>query len=351
MNQVCAARLYEYLLVYKSRFILYNSSHKRIAGKDLAKCLMPLPIRRCKHKIMEFMMQLRKRVEKGFCGWLVSASVWGGMCCHAASASDAAEHRMPSVIEQFTADRMSLTRTYSMPISPARIERFEKFYRDELTRLDAMNFDQMPQNDKIDYLLLKNRLTAELHQLAIQKQQVDEMQPPLPFAGTIENLLDRKRLMLPPDGEKAAAAFSEMVKQINAKRKELDSRQHGEHSTDGGEKPKVNPVVANRAVNATRELSDALKEWFNQYNNYDPVFTWWVAQPYKDVAKALTDYSAFLKEKVIGIAPDDKTTIIGDPVGRDALMQELSDALIPYTPEELMAIAETEYDWCMKEML
>jgi hypothetical protein len=258
---------------------------------------------------------------------------------------------MPSVIEQFTADRMSLAGTYSVPISPARMERFEKFYRDELAKLDAMNFDQMPQDDKIDYLLLKNRLTADLHQLAIQKKQVDEMQPLLPFAKTIEDLLERKRLMLPPDGEKAARELSEISSQINATRKEFDLKQHGQRSSDGGEKSKVSPVVANRAVNATRQLSDGLRDWFNQYNGYDPVFSWWVAQPYKDVSKALTDYSAFLKEKLIGIAPDDKTTIIGDPVGRDALMDELADNLIPYTPEELIAIAQTEYDWCMKEML
>jgi hypothetical protein len=258
---------------------------------------------------------------------------------------------MPLVIEQFNADRMSLIRTYSLSISPVRIERFEKFYRDEEAKLDAMNFDQMPQDDKIDYLLLRNRLTSDLHQLAIQKKQVDEMQPLLPFAKTIEDLLDRKRLMLPPDGEKTAAALTDVVKQINAKRKELDPRQRGERSTDGAEKPKVNPVVANRAVNATHQLSDEFKEWFKQYNGYDPVFTWWVAQPYKDADKALTDYGAFLKEKVIGIAPDDKTTIIGDPVGREALLNELSDDLIPYTPEELIAIAQTEYDWCMKEML
>lgn len=54
---------------------------------------------------------------------------------------------------------------------------------------------------------------------------------------------------------------------------------------------------------------------------------------------------------MIGIPPDDKTTIIGDPVGRDALMNDLADNLIPYTPEELIAIAQTEYDWCMGEML
>jgi hypothetical protein len=32
-------------------------------------------------------------------------------------------------------------------------------------------------------------------------------------------------------------------------------------------------------------------------------------------------------------------------------MAELQDNMIPYTPEELMAIAQTEMDWCKKEML
>ncbi len=36
---------------------------------------------------------------------------------------------------------------------------------------------------------------------------------------------------------------------------------------------------------------------------------------------------------------------------RMRLLNELADALIPYTPEELIAIAQTEYDWCMREML
>jgi folate-dependent tRNA-U54 methylase TrmFO/GidA len=30
-----------------------------------------------------------------------------------------------------------------------------------------------------------------------------------------------------------------------------------------------------------------------------------------------------IREKVVGIRPDDKVTIIGDPVGREALLAEL----------------------------
>jgi hypothetical protein len=252
------------------------------------------------------------------------------------------DRRMPNIIEQYSADRMGITRTYSLAISPAAVARFEKFYADELALLAAIDFNALNQDDRVDYLLLKNRLTADGHQLAIQKHRIDEMHPLLPFAGPIEQLLDTRRHMQRPDGEKDAALLTALVKQIEATRKQLDPK-----SSD----KKINPVVANRAVQATRQLSTELKDWYAQYNGYDPLFTWWVDRPYKEADKALTAYSAFLKEKLIGIKPDDKTTIIGDPVGREALLNQLSDDMIPYTPEELIAIAQTEYDWCMKEML
>jgi len=258
---------------------------------------------------------------------------------------------MPQVIEQFTADNRSLRETYAVLISPVRMARLEKFDNDELAILAAMDFDAFSKEDKVDYLLLKNHLNAELHQLAIQKKQTADMQELLPFAETIEAILEEKRLMRRPDAEKDAAALTEMVKQMTAARLRLDPKVKGANSGEVSGKPKVDPVTANRALLVTAQLSSQLKEWFDQNNGYDPLFSWWVDQPYKDADKALTSYSAFLKEKLIGIAPDDKTTIIGDPVGRDALMNELADNMIPYTPEELIAIAQTEYDWCMHEML
>src|SRR5258708_11422507 len=290
-----------------------------------------------------------KRMGLAACGWMIAMET---ICCAGSFAATvpAAARQMPQVIERFAADRMSLNRIYPLTIAPARMARFQKFYDDELAMLAAMNFDKLSEDDQIDYLLLKNRLTADLDQVASQKKQVEEMQSLLPFGGSIDECLDRKREMKRPDAEKDAAALTEMVKQMEATRKKLDPKPHGQQG-EAGEKPKVNPVIANRAAIATMQLSAALKDWFGQYNGYDPVFTWWVDQPYKDADKALTSYNAFLKEKLIGIAPDDKTTIIGDPVGRDALMSALADDMIPYTPEELIAIAQIEYDWCMREML
>jgi hypothetical protein len=274
--------------------------------------------------------------------------------CGALSPSD---RTMPGAIEKFAADRMSLERVYSVVTSHAYFERLEKFYNDKLVVLTTINFDGLSKEDRIDYLLLKTLVTSDLHRLAIRKNHLEEMRPLLPFLNTIEVLTDEQRLMKPPESEKIAAALSELVKQVTAAKKQFDPKpitptgNGSEKSPATVRKPKIDPVVANRAALATHQLSDDLRGWFNQYNGYDPNFTWWVAQPYKDADKALADYVSFLKEKLVGIPPDDKTTVIGDPVGREAVMNDLADNMIPYTPEELIAIAQTEYDWCMREML
>lgn len=257
---------------------------------------------------------------------------------------------MPELIQQFTADRVSLQRTYKLDISTAYMERFSKFYTDELHALDAIDFDHLAHSDQVDYLLLRNLLISQMHQQDIRRKQIEAMAPLLPFEKNVESLIEAKRLMKRPDGEKTAALLTEIVREIKTARQQFDPASSGGEKSSPA-KPEVDRVIANRAANAVHEISDALHDWFNQYHGYDPSFTWWVDQPFHDVDTALIDYSKFLKEKLIGISPDDKTTIIGDPVGRDALVAELQDTLIPYTPEELIAIAQIEYDWCMKEML
>jgi uncharacterized protein (DUF885 family) len=293
-------------------------------------------------------MKMRRRMGYALCGCGIVA---GG--AHAAikgSTKPTQERVMPALIEQYSADLESIEGTYVVRTSAVRSARLVRFDNEKLAMLEKLDFDAMTQEDKVDYLLLRNKLTADLHQLAIQKRQVEEMRPLLPFADTIEGLLEQKRLMQRPDAEKVAAALTAMVKQMKATEAQLDPKKDGGVAANPA-RQKVSPVAANRAMLATKRLSHELDEWYGQYNGYDPSFTWWVDQPYKDAQKALASYSDFLKEKLIGIAPEDKTTIIGDPVGRDALLAQLNDDMIPYTPEELIAIAQTEYDWCMREML
>ncbi len=71
----------------------------------------------------------------------------------------------------------------------------------------------------------------------------------------------------------------------------------------------------------------------------------------KQPTRLLKNITTFISEKLVGIAADDKVTIIGDPIGREALIQELKYEMIPYTPEELVEIANKELAWCNAEKI
>ena len=47
----------------------------------------------------------------------------------------------------------------------------------------------------------------------------------------------------------------------------------------------------------------------------------------------------------------DELAIEGRPIGREAMLEELAVEMIPYSPEELIGIAEKEFAWCDAEML
>ena len=62
---------------------------------------------------------------------------------------------------------------------------------------------------------------------------------------------------------------------------------------------------------------------------------------------SLKKYDEQLRDKVVG---DDADQIIGDPIGRDALLRELTYEMICYTPDELIEIANREFAWCEAEI-
>lgn len=47
----------------------------------------------------------------------------------------------------------------------------------------------------------------------------------------------------------------------------------------------------------------------------------------------------------------DNSGIPGAARGREGLIRDLQDELIPYTPEQLIALAEKEFEWCEREMI
>src|SRR6202789_4282654 len=69
---------------------------------------------------------------------------------------------MRALLERYDADRMLLQRSYRTPLSPAVLERMQKFYSGWQAEVEKVDFEAMHQDGKIDYILLKNGLNHEL---------------------------------------------------------------------------------------------------------------------------------------------------------------------------------------------
>ena len=258
---------------------------------------------------------------------------------------DTSQSEMRPFLERFTADRMILNRSLPIENSPTWRKRFGQFYADWQSALEKADFEPLSNEGRIEYILFRDLLKYELRQLEIQSRQFEEMEPFIPFAGTIIELEEARRRMDPLDQEKAAATLNDLKRRIEEKKKELES------GTKRGKAPAVKPTVAYRAANTLDRLRGNLKNWNAFYSGYDPLFSWWMQEPYKKADQAIESYVKFLKERIVGIGPDEAAPIIGDPIGREALMVELAGEMIPYTPEELIALAEKEMAWCDAEML
>ena len=59
----------------------------------------------------------------------------------------------------------------------------------------------------------------------------------------------------------------------------------------------VRKTVAFRAARTGDHLRETLKAWFEFYNGYDPLFTWWATQPYQKTAAAMEKYAHFTKSQ------------------------------------------------------
>ncbi|MFD1144662.1 DUF885 family protein [Larkinella insperata] len=244
------------------------------------------------------------------------------------------------LLTQYEADWGSLRRFYTVENSPERRERFKMFYTDYLRQLGQLDFDRMSTDSRVDYLLFQRDLRNELQDLANEEKEINQTKNWFPFADKIYALEKLRRRGMPLVAEQVAADLNGIGKEILAARKELEKTE------------KMDPALARRAEETAKGLQAALKSVFSFYNAYDPQFSWWVPQPYRKTDSLLTAYTALLTKKVRDAAPvKDDSGIAGIAVGREELLRQLKVELIPYSPEELVDIANREFAWCDRELL
>lgn len=293
---------------------------------------------------------------------LKTAAITAGCCVITAIAgaqistdlySQASE--MTNIMVQYNADRGSLMRFYGTSgegrgprdagqntSSPERRQRLLKLIDDYQKIMARSGFDKMNINGKVDYILFNRNLEDEKERLQEDGKVYNQIAKYLPFADRIATLEKPRRRGLNVNGEAVAKELNDVYHQVLTARADLKKEQT------------MDLALANAASGAVRDLQGVLRNYFNFYNGYDPMFTWWVPKTYTTVDSVLNLYAGDLRGK--GKAPastqkDDGSGINGNPVGREELIRQLKREFIPYSPEELVAIANKEFAWCDAELL
>lgn len=259
---------------------------------------------------------------------------------------------MPKLLLQYNADSRAISRFYSPLIqnqgqsrgggdaavgSPEKRERLEGLNQEYLKKLDSVDFNSLPQECKVDYILFKRDINEKLRLASKEKSEYDKIKQWFPFADKIYAVEKQRRRGHQPDAEKLAREWS----QIAAGIKSLQAKLKDEKNIDPESVFTAGEVIAN--------LKRTLTSINDFYNGYNPMYTWWVPKSLQALDSGLTAYAAVFKNKTV--ASVDKSGIVGQPIGRDELVRQLAYEMIPYTPEELIDIANKEFAWCDAEML
>ncbi len=253
----------------------------------------------------------------------------------------ATSSELRDLVERYGTDRATLLRRWHVEYSPMRRQRLGEFLAGWQEQLGRVDFDQLGQQGRIDYVLLRTKLDYEAQLLAREELQWQRSAPLLPFGSGIIALMESRRRMERVDPAAAATTLTALAVQVDS------ARQGAEKAAPGS----VAPILAFRTAEILRGLQATLGQWYRYYAGYDPLFTWWAAEPFKRAETALTSYQRVLRERLAGVRPNEEEPIIGNPIGRAALIEDLQAELIPYTPEELIAIGEAEFRVLEAEML
>ncbi|MGE0353209.1 MAG: DUF885 family protein [Gemmatimonadales bacterium] len=252
------------------------------------------------------------------------------------------------LVARFDADRDVLLRRNDAGYSAERRAVLDDFYAAWQDRLDRLDLSRIGPEGRADWLLLRNQLEYERRLLSREAQRMQEYHGLLSFAETITGLQEARRRLEDTDPAARARTMAALADSVDALRRAVEAGARGD---SGARTIRPTRIAAYRSAAMIGDLRQTLRSWFRFYDGYDPLFTWWVRAPYTRADTALATYAAALREKVVGIRPGDEEPIVGLPIGRPALLEDLRHEMIDYTPEELIGIALREFAWCRAEML
>ena len=238
---------------------------------------------------------------------------------------------------QLKADFGSLSRFYTVVYAPQRSQRFIDFFEQKQQRLQGFDFDALSVNGQVDYTMTLQYINDKHYQFEAQLQQYNSLVEWVDAADVIYELEAKRRRGHLMQGQLIAEKLTVVAHNIQ----EVSTRLIQEDVR----------FVRDEAIRAKRILlgqQKALRSVYSFYENYDPNFTWWVEKPYLLVDDLLGQYASLIRNQVdsASMHADDGSGIIGRPIGKKELLRQLKKEMIPYGPDELVAIANKEFAWC-----
>lgn len=245
-------------------------------------------------------------------------------------------------VVRYVEDKAAIERRYEVQFSPTRIGRLTEFYLGWQAKLKELSFGDMNHEGQVDYIALRNRIEYDLEALSLEEERGEQIAPLLPFAASLRHLQEDRHARKRVHPRTAAGTLNSVANEVSELTAAL--------AADTADRPEdISPAVARRAAIQVMHLREVLADWNTFYDGYDPMFNFWVPEPYAKVDAALESYADAINEHMVGISKENKPPIIGDPILEQGLRADLTVEMIPYTAKELIKIGEREFAWIEKQ--
>ena len=251
--------------------------------------------------------------------------------------------RIKQFIQNMTVDLRDLESYYNISFSSSRIQRLGEFFTEQVDGLATkFYFDNFDQNGKVDHLLVRAYVIRQHQTLRTEWSRIQDLHPLLGWADKLVYLCEKRQAACPMDWKHAAQMLADTRDNIDVLLMDIRNDKL---------KDKTSRFLAYRAAQAIQELQGHMAEWHQFYSTYDPMFDWWIKSEWEMLPSKMSELVVAIRTQLIGIGSEEADAIVGQPSGRESILDDLKSEVIPYTPEEIIKIGETEYEWCEKEMI
>ena len=252
-------------------------------------------------------------------------------------------------IERFSADLSTLAYRFQVPLDPQAAETRQELVNQWLARLDGVDFESLDRQSQVDFVLLKNEIIFKSREWEREREEEAQLLTFLPALAALAELGVIRESVLKIEGETLAKKYESIANQLADETQRIQTTSQESRRSQRQPVALLDPILAMELSNVLKELNRRLSEAHRFYRGYDPEYTWWAEEPFKRLESEIDSLGSVVKKNLAGMDEADTNRIVGKPIGDAAIADALQHAMIPYSPQELVAIAEQEFAWCDRE--